>query len=64
MLANPIGDTLVDLDHYAVEWKWDGIRAQIVHGTETRIYSRSGDDISHSFPELLGTLDTPVVLAG
>lgn len=64
MLAHPIGDTPVDLDLYAVEWKWDGIRAQIVHGDETRIYSRSGDDISHSFPELLGALDTPVVLDG
>lgn len=64
MLANPIGDTLVDLDQYAVEWKWDGIRAQIVHDGNTRIYSRSGDDISHSFPELLGVLNMAVVLDG
>ncbi|WEK44922.1 MAG: cisplatin damage response ATP-dependent DNA ligase [Candidatus Sphingomonas colombiensis] len=64
MLANPLGETSVDLDQYAVEWKWDGIRVQIVHSDETRIYSRSGDDISRSFPELLGVLDAPVVLDG
>ncbi|QKR98411.1 cisplatin damage response ATP-dependent DNA ligase [Sphingomonas sp. CL5.1] len=64
MLANPLGETIPDLDHYAVEWKWDGIRVQIVHGEETRIYSRSGDDISRSFPELLDVLRAPVVLDG
>lgn len=64
MLANPLGETVVDLEQYVVEWKWDGIRVQIVHGTETRIYSRSGDDITQSFPELLGLLTEPVVLDG
>lgn len=38
---------------FAAEWKWDGIRTQIAvsHG-EVRLYSRTGDDISHSFPEI------------
>ena len=30
----------------AAEWKWDGIRVQLVHvNGETRVYSRTGDDI-------------------
>src|SRR3546814_4435093 len=50
---------------YAAEWKWDGIRVQIVHaGGETRLYSRSGDDISASFPEIVAALDIPGVLDG
>ena len=41
MLAHPLEETVVDLGDYAAEWKWDGIRVQIVHaGGETRIYSR------------------------
>ena len=43
----------LSLDDYAAEWKWDGIRVQIVRaGGETRLYSRAGDDISRSFPEV------------
>ena len=43
----------VDLDDYAAEWKWDGIRVQIVHvAGETRLYSRAGDDITGSFPDV------------
>src|SRR3546814_1035639 len=50
---------------YADEWKWDGIRVQIVHaGGETRLYSRSGDDISASFPEIVAAVDIPAVLDG
>ncbi len=65
MLAHPLEDTVVDLSEYVAEWKWDGIRVQLVHaGGETRLYSRSGDDISATFPELLGTLDFPAVLDG
>lgn len=65
MLAHPLEETVVDLGDYAAEWKWDGIRVQIVHaGGETRIYSRSGDDISSTFPELLDVLPFPAVLDG
>ena len=43
----PARDTKVSLDDYAAEWKWDGIRVQLVHaGGQTRLYSRAGDDIS------------------
>ena len=53
MLAHPLEDAKVSLDDYAAEWKWDGIRVQLVHaGGETRLYSRTGDDISHSFPDI------------
>jgi len=65
MLAHPLEETVVDLADYVAEWKWDGIRVQLVQaGGETRLYSRSGDDISATFPELLGTLDFPAVLDG
>ena len=51
MLAHPLEDLRVSLDDYAAEWKWDGIRVQIVRaGGETRLYSRAGDDISRQLP--------------
>jgi DNA ligase-1 len=53
MLAHPLEGLRLSLDEYAAEWKWDGIRVQIVRaGGETRLYSRAGDDISRSFPEI------------
>ena len=65
MLAHPLEETVVDLKDYAAEWKWDGIRVQLVRvGGETRLYSRSGDDISATFPELLDVLPMDAVLDG
>jgi len=65
MLAHPLEGEAVDLKHYAAEWKWDGIRVQLVRaGGTVRVYSRSGDDISASFPELLGALPFDAVLDG
>ncbi|MGB5778034.1 MAG: cisplatin damage response ATP-dependent DNA ligase [Allopontixanthobacter sediminis] len=69
MLAHPLEETVVSMEEYAAEWKWDGIRVQLVHadndsGGETRLYSRSGDDISATFPELLPALSIPAVLDG
>jgi len=65
MLAHPLEDGEVDLQDYAAEWKWDGIRVQLVRaGEETRVYSRSGDDISATFPELLTQLPFDAVLDG
>jgi DNA ligase-1 len=74
MLAHPLDNTVVDMqeafaDTWAAEWKWDGIRVQIVHvddgaGGETRVYSRSGDDISGTFPEIASALTIPAVLDG
>jgi DNA ligase-1 len=65
MLAHPLEDTRVSLDDYAAEWKWDGIRVQLVHaGGETRLYSRTGDDISGSFPDVAEAFQTKGVLDG
>ena len=65
MLAHPLEDTIVDMADYVAEWKWDGIRVQLVNaGGETRLYSRSGDDISGTFPELAAALQIPAVLDG
>ncbi len=65
MLAHPLEETVVDLADYAAEWKWDGIRVQLVRaGGDSRLYSRSGDDISATFPELLGVLPMDAVLDG
>ena len=47
---------------YIAEWKWDGIRVQAVSGHDARghqvarLYSRSGEDITKSFPDLLPSL--------
>ncbi|SMF61500.1 cisplatin damage response ATP-dependent DNA ligase [Allosphingosinicella indica] len=58
MLAHPLEELRLDLADYAAEWKWDGIRVQIVRtGGETRLYSRAGDDISGSFPEVAEAFD-------
>jgi DNA ligase-1 len=65
MLAHPLEETRVSLDDYAAEWKWDGIRVQLVHaGGETRLYSRTGDDISGSFPDIAEAFRMPGVLDG
>ena len=65
MLAHPLEEASVALDDYAAEWKWDGIRVQLVHvAGETRLYSRAGDDITHSFPEVAAAFVVPGVLDG
>ena len=65
MLAHPLNDTRVSLADYAAEWKWDGIRIQLVHvGGDTRLYSRTGDDISGSFPDIAEAFAIPAVLDG
>ncbi|QUT04284.1 cisplatin damage response ATP-dependent DNA ligase [Sphingobium phenoxybenzoativorans] len=65
MLAHPLEDGTVDLADYAAEWKWDGIRVQIVGtGKETRLYSRAGDDITGSFPEIAEAFSGHAVLDG
>ncbi|MEO7276850.1 MAG: cisplatin damage response ATP-dependent DNA ligase [Sphingomicrobium sp.] len=65
MLAQPLDDRRVSLDDYAAEWKWDGIRVQLVHaGGQTRLFSRTGDDISGSFPDVAQAFQTRAVLDG
>jgi DNA ligase-1 len=65
MLAHALEDTNISLDDYAAEWKWDGIRVQLVHaGGDTRLYSRTGDDISGSFPDVAEAFRVEGVLDG
>ncbi|HEX8525451.1 cisplatin damage response ATP-dependent DNA ligase [Allosphingosinicella sp.] len=65
MLAHPLEDERLSMDDYAAEWKWDGIRVQIVRvAEETRLYSRAGDDISRSFPEVAASFACDGVLDG
>ncbi|WP_310468404.1 cisplatin damage response ATP-dependent DNA ligase [Sphingomonas sp.] len=65
MLAHALEDTRVSLDEYAAEWKWDGIRVQLVHaGGDTRLYSRTGDAISGSCPDVAAAFARPGVLDG
>lgn len=65
MLAHPLEDGQVDLADYAAEWKWDGIRVQIVQaGGETRIYSRGGEEIGGAFPEIVAAFDQHAVIDG
>jgi len=73
MLAHGLEDTdLVDLDpkDFVGEWKWDGIRVQAVAarsehgGLLARLYSRTGEDISASFPDLIDALQLPGAIDG
>ncbi len=68
MLAHALDESeLADLDvsDFSAEWKWDGIRVQIAAGRgETRLYSRTGDEIGASFPELVSMLRFDAVVDG
>ena len=65
MLAHPLEGEAIDFTTFAAEWKWDGIRVQIVRGgSETRIYSRGGEEISGAFPELVAAFDQDAVIDG
>jgi DNA ligase-1 len=65
MLANGLEETRVSLADYAAEWKWDGIRVQIVRvAGQTRLYSRAGDDITRSFPEVAESFGRDGVVDG
>lgn len=52
-------DEAVDFDRlapadYVAEWKWDGIRVQaVMEGGVQRLYSRTGDEISGAFPDVM-----------
>ncbi len=56
MLAHPIEDVdwqYLNPNDISAEWKWDGIRVQVAaKNDQVRLFSRTGDDISKSFPEI------------
>lgn len=73
MLAHAIEDTdfsALDPADYIAEWKWDGIRVQAVAGRDdrghitARLYSRTGEDITGSFPDLVPSLHLPGAIDG
>jgi DNA ligase 1 len=76
MLAHALDDAdLAALDpaDFMAEWKWDGIRVQAVAGKLSdehdgkrvaRLYSRTGEEISKSFPDLLDALRLPGAIDG
>ena len=39
-------------DDYIAEFKWDGIRAQIIFSEDGKIFSRNGEDITNSFSDI------------
>jgi DNA ligase-1 len=69
MLAQAIDEAVdfakLDPADYAAEWKWDGIRVQAVNeGGVRRLYTRTGDDISRTFPDVVDALDQEGVIDG
>jgi len=73
MLAHAIEETdfpALDPKDFMAEWKWDGTRIQAVAGVDEsgqsaqRLYSRTGEDISKSFPDLLEALKLPGAIDG
>ena len=56
---------LIRPEVYAAEWKYDGIRVQAVHSAVGHaLFTRTGDDISPSFPDVLQHLNFHAVLDG
>lgn len=72
MLAHALDEVdfaVLDPADFLAEWKWDGIRVQAAAascegGTIARLYSRTGEDISKSFPDLLDGLRLPGAIDG
>lgn len=67
-LASPLGlkvgrdedlEKLGPVSEWLIEWKWDGIRAQIIRrGGETLVWSRGDEMVSEAFPELIEAGDS------
>jgi len=58
MLSNPIDEAkdlaVLNPADFSAEWKWDGIRVQLILGQgKASLFSRTGDDIAASFPDLV-----------
>src|SRR4029077_4947794 len=68
MLAHPLDVAdlpSMDPAAFMAEWKWDGVRVQIVgEGTRVRLYSRSGDEITATFPDVVDHAPADVTLDG
>ncbi len=50
---------------FAAEWKWDGVRVQAASEAGVRrLYTRTGEDISHTFPDVLAAMTFEGALDG
>ena len=69
MLSNPI-DEEKDIDKldpadFSAEWKWDGIRVQMIASRgQVSLFSRTGDDIAAAFPDVVEAVMGDAVLDG
>lgn len=68
MLSHPLNENdllSINLEEFAIEKKYDGIRVQLaVFNNEKALFTRTGENISHSFPEILSKIQGNVVLDG
>ena len=71
LLAHPLSESEalgLDPTSVAVEYKWDGIRAQLIKTRETiRLWSRGDQDITEQFPDIVAdatTLPSQIILDG
>jgi ATP-dependent DNA ligase len=68
MLSHPLEAAdwaALDLSQFSAEWKWDGIRVQLAAGDgKVNLFSRSGEDISSAFPDLVDPWQFDAVLDG
>jgi DNA ligase 1 len=69
MLAQALDEAVdfakLDPADYAAELKWDGIRVQAVSERgEKRLWSRTGEDVSAAFPDVVAALDFDGVIDG
>ena len=60
-----VDPTLITADTFAAEWKYDGVRVQASAASGARrIYTRTGDDISHAFPDVVAAMEFHGTLDG
>lgn len=67
MLSHPVEEDVATItpEEFAAEWKYDGIRVQLVmRDGNARLYSRNGDDISEAFPDMIAGMAGNAVLDG
>lgn len=69
MLSNPIDEDKdlrkLNPADFAAEWKWDGIRVQLIASKgRVSLFSRTGDDIADAFPDIVENVFGDAVLDG
>src|SRR5690606_33068428 len=69
MLSTPIDEEKdiekLDPADFSAEWKWDGIRVQMIASKgRVSLFSRTGDDIAAAFPDVVDAVFGDAVLDG